>query len=41
METKSKNISFKVILFAIGFGICVMGLQNAGVIPTNIAVISR
>lgn len=35
METKSKNISLKVILIAIGLGIWVMVLQNAGVIPSN------
>ena len=35
METKSKNISLKAILIAIGLGIWVMVLQNAGVIPTK------
>jgi hypothetical protein len=33
METNSKNISLKAILIAIGLGIWVMVLQNAGVIP--------
>jgi hypothetical protein len=35
METKSKSISLKVILIAIGLGIWVIVLQNAGVIPTK------
>lgn len=35
METKSKNISLKAILIAIGLGIWVIVLQNAGVIPTK------
>jgi len=35
METKSKNISLKAILIAIGVGIWIMVLQNAGVIPTK------
>jgi hypothetical protein len=35
METKSNNISLRAILFAIGLGIWVMVLQNAGVIPTK------
>lgn len=35
METKSKSISLKAILIAIGLGIWVMVLQNAGVIPTK------
>jgi hypothetical protein len=35
METKSKNISLKVILIAIGLGIWVMVIQNAGIIPTK------
>lgn len=35
MEQKSKNISLKAILIAIGLGIWVMVLQNAGVIPTK------
>jgi len=35
METKSKNISLKAILIAIGLGIWVMVLQNAGIIPTK------
>lgn len=33
METKSKNISLKAILIAIGAGIWVIVLQNAGIIP--------
>ncbi|HCK25529.1 MAG TPA: hypothetical protein DHW31_12330 [Bacteroides graminisolvens] len=33
MEQKSKNISLKAILIAIGLGIWVIVLQNAGVIP--------
>jgi hypothetical protein len=33
METKSKNISLQSILIAIGLGIWVIVLQNAGVIP--------
>ncbi len=33
MEQKSKNISLNAILIAIGLGIWVMVLQNAGVIP--------
>lgn len=35
METKSKNISLKAILIAIGIGIWVLVLQNAGLIPTK------
>ena len=35
METKSKNISLKVILSIIAVGIWAIVLQNAGVIPTN------
>jgi len=35
MEQKSKNISLKAILIAIGLGIWVIVLQNAGVIPTK------
>ena len=35
METKSKNISLKAILIAIGLGIWVIVLQNAGIIPTK------
>ena len=35
MDTKSKNISLKAILIAIGVGIWVIVLQNAGVIPTK------
>lgn len=35
MEQKSKNISLKAILIAIGLGIWVMVLQNAGIIPTK------
>lgn len=35
METKEKNISLKAILIAIGLGIWVIVLQNAGVIPTK------
>ena len=33
MEQKSKNISLKAILIAIGVGIWVIVLQNAGIIP--------
>lgn len=33
MEQKSKNISLKAILIAIGAGIWVLVLQNAGIIP--------
>lgn len=33
METKGKNISLKAILIAIGAGIWVLVLQNAGIIP--------
>lgn len=33
METKSKNISLKVILISIGAGIWTLVLQNAGIIP--------
>ena len=33
METKGKNISLKAILIAIGAGIWVIVLQNAGIIP--------
>jgi hypothetical protein len=33
MDTKSKNISLKAILIAIGVGIWVLVLQNAGIIP--------
>ncbi len=33
METQSKNISLKAILIAIGAGIWVLVLQNAGIIP--------
>lgn len=33
MEQKSKNISLKTILIAIGVGIWVIVLQNAGIIP--------
>lgn len=33
MEQKSKNISLKAILVAIGAGIWVLVLQNAGIIP--------
>ncbi len=33
METNSKNISHKTILIAIGAGIWVIVLQNAGIIP--------
>jgi hypothetical protein len=33
MDTKSKNISLKAILIAIGAGIWVLVLQNAGIIP--------
>lgn len=35
MATKSKNISLKAILIAIGLGIWIMVLQNAGIIPTK------
>lgn len=35
METKSKNISLKAVLIAIGIGIWVIVLQNAGIIPTK------
>lgn len=35
MEQKSKNISLKAILIAIGLGIWVLVLQNAGIIPTK------
>ena len=35
MEQKSKNISLKAILIAIGLGIWVIVLQNGGVIPTK------
>ena len=35
METKSKNISLKAILIAIGVGIWIIVLQNAGLIPTK------
>lgn len=35
METKSKNISLKAILIAIGAGIWIIVLQNAGIIPTK------
>jgi|SRR5690554_3340949 len=35
METKSKNISLKAILIAIGLGIWVIVLQNVGIIPTK------
>lgn len=35
MEVKSRNISLKAILIAIGLGIWVIVLQNAGVIPTK------
>jgi len=35
METKGKNISLKAILIAIGIGIWVIVLQNAGLIPTK------
>ncbi|PKQ62426.1 hypothetical protein [Raineya orbicola] len=35
METKGKNISLKAILIAIGLGIWVIVLQNAGIIPTK------
>lgn len=35
MEQKSKNISLKAILIAIGTGIWVIVLQNAGIIPTK------
>lgn len=35
MKTKSKNISLKAILIAIGIGIWVIVLQNAGIIPTK------
>lgn len=33
MKTKPKNISLKAILIAIGAGIWVIVLQNAGIIP--------
>lgn len=33
MEQKSKNFSLKAILIAIGAGIWVLVLQNAGIIP--------
>lgn len=33
METKGKNLSLKAILIAIGAGIWVLVLQNAGIIP--------
>lgn len=33
MEQKLKNISLKAILVVIGFGIWVIVLQNAGIIP--------
>jgi len=41
METKGKNISLKAILIAIGLGIWILVLQNAGIIPTaqNVYVI--
>ena len=35
MEQKSKNFSLKAILIAIGIGIWVIVLQNAGIIPTK------
>lgn len=35
MEAKSKNISLKAILIAIGLGIWIIVLQNAGIIPTK------
>lgn len=35
METKSRTISLYAILIAIGLGIWVLVLQNAGLIPTN------
>jgi len=35
METKGKNISLKAILIAIGLGIWILVLQNAGIIPTK------
>lgn len=35
METKGKKISLKAILIAIGLGIWVIVLQNAGIIPTK------
>lgn len=35
MDTKSKNISLKVILISIGFGIWTIVLQNAGITPAN------
>jgi len=38
MEQKSKNTSFKAILIAIGLGIWVIVLQNAGIIPTKLNV---
>ena len=35
METKSKNISLKLILIIMTIGIWAVVLQNAGVIPTK------
>ncbi|MBS1571799.1 MAG: hypothetical protein JST62_05320 [Bacteroidetes bacterium] len=35
METKSKSISLKAILIAIGIGIWAIVFQNAGIIPTK------
>ena len=35
METKSRIISLKAILIAIGIGIWILVLQNAGIIPTK------
>lgn len=35
METISKNIYFKVVLFFIGTGIWAIVLQNAGIIPSK------
>lgn len=35
METKFKRISPKTILIAIGIGVWVIVLQNAGIIPTK------
>ena len=35
MEAKFKNNSFKIILIAIGIGIWVLVLQNAGIIPSK------
>ncbi len=35
MKVKLKNISLKAILIAIGLGIWVIVLQNAGIIPTK------